>query len=162
MGKEEGRTAPAGDKNTSTGLALEIERTKGEKEALTRELEAERKRLAAAGEEIRKMRLEAVTREVEKLISDGKIVASDENKADVAALLSAEGEGALQLGAGESEKRETPAAVFRRFLSRLPEGALVKLGRATGAASPAGDDDAAAEEAKKNLDAAGIETPSSK
>jgi len=153
-------TPPAGEAGKANldgaeavvALSTRLERTEAEKGEAIKDLDAANKELA-------KLRLERVEREVGGLIETGKIVASDENKADVAALLSAEGPGAMQLSvkSGEKETQESPGAVFRRFLSRIPKGAVVELGAKTGSPSgDADDEETPVKEARKNLDAAGI------
>jgi len=147
--------------NAEGGTDAELERLRREKLELERRLESETAAAAEAKKALEsentRLRLERVKAEVEGLVAKGKVVASDENKADIVALLSAEGTASLQLSVEGRGQAESPAAIFRRFLSRIPEGALVELG-AKVAVSNSGPEDSAEREAKKNLDAAGIKT----
>lgn len=152
MGEEQKKDGPPDA--TSDAAKAQLARIEGEKTQLAAEN-------ATLREKLRLGRERDVDAEIAGMLADGKILASDENKADIKALMLAdESHGAIQLSAkcGAAEARGTVAETFRRFLSRLPKGCIVQLGQKTPADDKrpgAGGADPRAE-AKKNLDAAGI------
>ncbi|HUT25383.1 MAG TPA: hypothetical protein VM492_13650 [Sumerlaeia bacterium] len=163
MGKEKEAQPPAEEQSGKETKDLardwkEATQLAQEKQALADENKGLKAQLAAAREK-------EIDAEIDALLQAGKVIASDDNKADIKALLSAEGAGAgvIHLSRKGADGKETavaesPAAVFRRVLSTIPDGAVVNLAHLTRAARgrPESREEEAKGEAKKNLAAAGI------
>jgi hypothetical protein len=134
----------------------------GEKTRLA--LAAKDTQLSAQAAELKKFQMAAVDVEIDGLLAKGKICASDASKDAARLLLSADGEGAarLQLSTKGADGKDvvtemTPAAAFRQFLSQLPEGRVVQLGRLTGDGKGKSEEEEVKAQAEKNLAAAGKE-----
>jgi hypothetical protein len=158
-----------GDKGAGGAATPTVEQLSAEKEQLSAQV-------TARNAEIKKLRLAAVDAEVEGLLKEGRIPATDEAKSAVRALLAADGGDTpkLQLAAKGSDGAATtveksPAEAFRQFLAAIPKGRICPVGEATKIGLAAGkpgsgegtehlsaEDEKADKQAKLNLAAAGM------